>query len=89
LCRRSNLTALKKIYIIRKIKKGQEKVSGLKSAFGVIKFDKNKCKLGIPQTLKNANCWSTKYSETNLNDYLTINSFTVFSSYDTTAPVIA
>ena len=35
----------KKIYIIRKIEKGQEKVSGLKSPFGVIKFDTSVVKM--------------------------------------------
>ncbi len=33
------------------------KVSGLKSPFGVIKFEKYEWKLRIPQTLKNANRW--------------------------------
>ena len=46
----------KKLYY-RKIEKGQEKVSGLKSTFGVFKFDKSEWKLEIPQTLKNANRW--------------------------------
>jgi|TARA_B100000378_G_C17737539_1_gene304669 hypothetical protein len=48
---------MKKELYYRKIEKGQEKVSRLKSPFGVIKFDKSEWKLGIPQTLKNANSW--------------------------------
>ena len=41
---------------MRKIEKGQEKVSGLKSTFGVIKFDKSEWKLsgnwGFPKHSK-------------------------------------
>jgi len=48
---------MKKIHIIRKIEKGQEKASGLKSPFGVFKFDKSELKLGISQTLEKAKCW--------------------------------